>query len=175
MMAANIIKSDNGPAGSPDITLVCAGDTKIPAHNVLPSDKRTKNHAFTLNVEEQVKRKINDADKVLLKIEKNEDDIKIHPNSGNFKVISEEVLNLQVGQEFKSDEVLAKVTDIHQQSDKNKVVFMVKTEFSVMDVKTGSTEKAVLHTYKSKTFFMIQGNAVMADKTYCKDFFLKKT
>ena len=51
---------------------------------------------------------------------------------------------------------------------------MVKTEFSVMDVKTGSTEKAVLHTYKSKTFFMIQGNAVMADKTYCKDFFFEK-
>ena len=51
---------------------------------------------------------------------------------------------------------------------------MVKTEFSVTDVETGSTQKAVVvHTYLTQTFYMIKGNGVMQNQTYCKDFFYK--
>ena len=50
---------------------------------------------------------------------------------------------------------------------------MVKTEFNVTNVKTGCTEKAVLHTYITKTFFMIQGKAVITCKTFSKDFFFQ--
>ena len=50
---------------------------------------------------------------------------------------------------------------------------MVKTEFNVSDVATASSNKAVLHTYISKTFFMIQGKGVMKDSSFCKDFFEK--
>ena len=52
---------------------------------------------------------------------------------------------------------VAKVTDQHFQHDRNKVPFMVKTEFIVKDVELKSEKKAVLHTYLSTTFFMIQG------------------
>ena len=48
---------------------------------------------------------------------------------------------------------------------------MVKTEFCVPDVATGSNEKAVVHTYLTQTYFMIQGNAIMQNKSCCKDFF----
>ena len=50
---------------------------------------------------------------------------------------------------------------------------MVKTEFSVTDVETGSTQKAVVHTYLTQTFYMIQGNGVMQNKIYYKDLFYK--
>ena len=39
---------------------------------------------------------------------------KIRPNSGNFKVMSEEVLGLTVGQELKTEEAIATVRDVHR-------------------------------------------------------------
>ena len=132
---------------------------------------RTKAHDFNLDKERQIQRKIVDADKALLKVENNEDDIKIRPNSGTFKVISEEVLKLEVGQEIRGNEAVAIVIDKYQQTDKSNIPFMVKTSFSVTDLKTGLAAKAVLHTYISKTFFMVQGNSVMINKVLSKDFF----
>ena len=85
--------------------------------------------------------------------EVNSEEVKIITNSGNFKYISEEVLKLQIGGEIKNDIATARVQDIHTQTDKNGIPFMVKTEFQVKDVKTGVQNKAVLHTYLSKTFF----------------------
>ena len=64
-------------------------------------ETRSKVHNCTLNVEEQVKRKIHHAASALLKVEINDDDIKIRPNSGNFKVHSEEMLKLKVGDKLK--------------------------------------------------------------------------
>ena len=68
--------------------------------------------------------------------------------------MSEEVLGLTVGQELKTEEAIATVRDVHRHTDNNKVVLMVKTELTVLDVKTGFTEKAVLQTYISKTIFL---------------------
>ena len=88
-------------------------------------------------------------------------------------MIAEEILKLKIGHEFKNEKAIATVKDVHQQTDNQNVPFMVKTEFSVTDVETGVSEKAVLHTYITKTFFMIQGKATMSDKTFSKDLLFK--
>ena len=51
---------------------------------------------------------------------------------------------------------------------------MTKTEFCVTDVATGFQQKAVLHTYITKTFFMVQGKGKMHEKTFCRDYFHEK-
>ena len=132
---------------------------------------RTKAHDFKLNVEEQVQRKVMHSLKAVLKVETNDEDIKIRPNSGNFKVLSEEIKKLKVGDEIKYKEGSAVVKDQYEQTDINKVPYMLKTEFLVTDVVNNSQQKAVLHTYLSQTFFMIQGQGVMENKRFCKDFF----
>ena len=122
----------------------------------MTEEKRTQSHDFQLNVEKEVQKKVNLATKALLKVECGEEEIKIKPNSGNFKVLSQEVINIRVWGEIKTIEGLAVVKDQHQQTDVRGIPYMVKTEFSVIDV-----EKAVVHTYLTQTFFMIQGNGVM--------------
>ena len=134
-------------------------------------EKRTQAHAFKLNVEQQVQRKVQHASKALLKVECKDEEIKIKPNSGIFKVISEALTNIKVGEEIKTYEGVAVVKDQHQQTDIRGIPYMVKTEFLVTDVATGSNQKAVVHTYLSQTFFMIQGNGVMQNGSRCKDFF----
>ena len=132
---------------------------------------RTKAHDFKLNIEEQVERKVMHALKAVLKVETNDKDIKIRPNSGNFKVLSDEIKKLKVGDEIKYKEGSAVVKDQYEQTDINKVPYMLKTEFLVTDVVNNSQRKAVLHTYLSQTFFMIQGQGVMENKRFCKNFF----
>ena len=125
--------------------------------NGVVSPTRTAAHNFKLNVEEQVQRKIEHATKAILKVEINKEDIKIKPNSGNFKVISEEIKKFKIGDEIKSKDGIAVVKDKYEQTDINKIPYMSKTEFSVTDIETNSTQKAVLHTYYTQTFLMIQG------------------
>ena len=73
-------------------------------------------------------------------------------------------MKLNVGDKLKTEELAtATVTDKHWQVDKNKVPYMLKTEFIVKNVKTFTEEKAVVHTYLTTTCFMIQGKG--------KDFF----
>ena len=73
--------------------------------NIVKSEEtRSKVHNFTLNMEEQVKRKIQHAGSALLNVEINDDDIKIRTNSGNFKVLSEEMLKLKVGDKIENTE-----------------------------------------------------------------------
>ena len=119
---------------------------------------RSKSHDFSLNIGEQVQRKVLDADKALLKVETNQDEIKIKPNSGNFKCLSEEVNKLKIGDEINTNEAVAIVKDKYEQTDTKKIPYMVKTEFLVTDVVTKSSKKAVLHTYLTQNSFMIQGN-----------------
>ena len=87
-MAAHNSKSDNTTKEFTDVTLVCQDDSKIPLHKLVLASGRATTQNFTLNVVKQEQRKINDADKALMKVENNEEDIKIRPNSGCFKVIS---------------------------------------------------------------------------------------
>ena len=48
---------------------------------------------------------------------------------------------------------------------------MIKTEFIVTNMKTGESGKAVLHTYLTQTYLMVQGNKIMQVKVLFKDFF----
>ena len=146
-----------GPVHSPDqVNLLFQKYLKMSSLtevNVVKDEEiRSKSHEFKLNVEKQINRNIEDAHKEVLKVKNNEEEIKIRPNSGNIKVIAEEVLKLKVGHEFKNEEAIATVKDVHQQTDSKNIPFMVKTEFSVTDVKAKISEKAVLHTYITKTF-----------------------
>ena len=100
-MAARNIKNESGPKEFKDVPLVCGDDYKILTQDVLKS-RKNKTNGLSLNVEKQVERKIEEA---LIKVENNEEEIKIRPNSGKFKVISEDVLGLTVGQEFKTEKV----------------------------------------------------------------------
>ena len=134
-------------------------------------DSRSKAHDFPLNVKEQVERKILHAGRIPIKVEMNEEEIKIKPNSGSFKAIYEEVLKLNVGDKIQGKDAVASVTDKHEQTDIHKITYMVKTEFLVENVATGETGKAVLHTYLTQTYFMIQGKKIMQDKGLFKDFF----
>ena len=143
-------------------------------NNVEVKPIRTHAHDFKLNIEEQVQRKIEHSVKVILKVELNEEEIKIRPNSGNLKVLSEEIMKLKVGDVIKYDDVTAVVKDQHEQTDVNKIPYMIKSEFLVKDVVNGSEQKAVLHTYVSQTFFMIQGKGIMQDQSFCKSFFYDK-
>ena len=104
---------------------------------------------------------------------KNPEEIKIFPNSGNFKLLAEEVLKLKVGDEIKSKEAIATVKDQYQQTHFKGTPYMVKTELHVMDLANGCSNKVVMHTYLSRTFFMIQGKGMMKDKVFCKDFFFE--
>ena len=133
---------------------------------------RIKVHDFTLNQEEQVQRKIDHASKAMLKVEINNEEIKIKPNSGVFKVLAEEIVKLKVGDEIRTKTAVGIVKDQHQQTDNKSVPYMIKSEFLVKDLATGFSQKAVLHTYLSQTYFMIQGKGAMQDKSFCKDFFL---
>ena len=120
-------------------------------------------------MQEQVQRKVLHASKALIKVGKNDEEIKIFPNSGNFKVLAEEVIKLKVGDEINTKEALATVKDQYQQyqqTDIKGTPYMIKTEFHVLDVANGSSNKAVMHT-----FFMIQGKCKMSNKSFCKDFF----
>ena len=122
-------------------------------------------------MQEQVQRKVLHASKALIKVGKNDEEIKIFPNSGNFKVLAEEVIKLKVGDEINTKEALATVKDQYQQyqqTDIKGTPYMIKTEFHVLDVANGSSNKAVMHT-----FFMIQGKGIMSNKSFCKDFFFE--
>ena len=132
---------------------------------------RSKQHDITLNVVKQVQKKIDDSEKALIMTEINKEEIKIITNSGNFKAIFEEVNKLKTGNELVSEIANARVTDQHAQTDKNGVPFMIKTEFRVTDIATGFQQKAVLHSYITKGFFMIQGKGKMHDKSFCRDYF----
>ena len=61
---------------------------------------------------------------------------------------------IEVGADAKPKAI---VTDQYYQVDRNQTPFIVKTEFTVKNVETGIEKKAVLHTYLTTTFFMIQG------------------
>ena len=138
-----------------------------------PTQERRKQHDVTINVVKQVQRKVDDSDKALIMTEVNKEEIKVITNSGNFKYISEEVVKLQVGGDIKTDTATARVIDQHAQTDRNGITFMLKTEFRVTDLVTSVQQKSVLHTYFSKTFFMIQGKGPMHDKSSCRDYFHK--
>ena len=119
---------------------------------------RSKEHNIQINQIKQVQKKVNDASKSLVRIEYKDDHIKIKPNSGCFMVISDKVKEMKVGDIIKMDDkTIATVTDQHLQVDRNKVPFIMKTELIVKKVETGSENKAVLHTYITTTFLMIQG------------------
>ena len=75
-----------------------------------------------------------------LEVEFKINNIKVKPNSGNFKVISDEVLKLNVGDEIKAEGNVAIVTDQHLQVDTKQVPFIAKTEFNVKNEESG-TEK----------------------------------
>ena len=132
---------------------------------------RSKQHDITLNVVKQVQNKIDDSEKALIMTEINKEEIRIITNSGNFKAIFEEVNKLKTGNELVSEIDNARVTDQHAQTDKNGVPFMIKTEFRVTDIAMGFQQKAVLHSYITKGFFMIQGKGKMHDKSFCRDHF----
>ena len=132
---------------------------------------RSKQHDISLNVVKQVQKKIDDSEKALIMTEVNKEEIKIITNSGNFKAIFEEVDKLKNGDNLVSDIANARVTDQHAQTDKNGVPFMIKTEFRVTDIATGFQQKAVLHSYMTKGFFMIQGKGKMHHKSFCRDYF----
>ena len=94
--------------------------------------------------------------------------------SGNFKVLAEDIIKLKVVDLIQHKDAVATFKDQHQQTDIKGTTYMVKTEFNVLDVATGSSNKAVLHTYIRKRFFMIQGKGVMKDRSFCKDFFFEQ-
>ena len=107
-----------------------------------------------------MQKKVNDASKTLVRVEHKEDHIKIKPNSGWFKVISDKVKKMKVGDKIELGyevTVTVTVTDQYYQVDRTQTPFIGKTEFNVKNVKTGSEKKAVLHTYITTTFLMIQG------------------
>ena len=89
-----------------------------------------------------------------MKVEINNEEIKLKPNSGNYKVLPEEVLKLKVEDKIGSKD-WAEVKDQHQQTDFRGIPYMVKTEFIVTDVATGSNHKFVIHTYLTQTYFMV--------------------
>ena len=76
-------------------------------------------------------------------------------------------MKLNNGDDVQGEVASARVTDKNTQTDKNGVPFLIKTEFCVTDVVTGFQQKAVLHTYLTKSFFMIQGKGKMHDKSFC--------
>ena len=123
---------------------------------------RSKEHDIKINRIKQVQKKVDDASKALIMVEFKDDNIKIKPNSGNFKAISDELMKLSIGNEIKNEgTALAIVADQHSQVNKDQIPFLVKTEFSVKNIKKNSIEKAVLHTYITTTCFMIQGKGRM--------------
>ena len=69
-------------------------------NTVYIEDSRSTKHEFAVNIEEQVQRKVAHASKALLKIERNDQEIKIIPNSGNFQVLAEDIVKLKVGDEI---------------------------------------------------------------------------
>ena len=81
---------------------------------------------------------------------------------------------MKIGDEIKSKYGIAVVKDKYEQTDINKIPYMSKTEFAVTDIETNSTQKAVLHTYYTQTFLMIQGKGVMQNKSYCRKLIWKK-
>ena len=111
---------------------------------------RSKQHDITLDIAKQVQNKVDASEKALIMTEVNTEEIKIITNSGNFKVISEEVMKLNNGNEIKGDVATAKVTDQNSQKDKNGVAFMIKTEFSVTDVATGFQQKSCVALISNK-------------------------
>ena len=73
---------------------------------------RSKEHDFKINQIKQVQKKVGDASNALIRVEYKEDHIKIKPNRGNFKVISEEVKKMKCGDEIRFEiGPIAKVTD----------------------------------------------------------------
>ena len=135
------------------------------------NESRSKAHDIVLNVHDQVERKILHAGNSVMRVEVNEEEIKIKTNSGSFKALSEEIIKLNVGDKIEGTEATATVRDHYEQTDINKIPYMVKTEFFVTNVKTGESGKAVLHTYLTQTYFMVQGNKIMQGKVLFKDFF----
>ena len=94
----------------------------------------------------QVQKKVDNSEKALIMTEINRDEVKIITNSGIFQDISEEIKKLHNGREIKTEMAIARVTDIHVQTDKNNVPFLIKTEFRVNNLVTRIQHKAVLHT-----------------------------
>ena len=139
---------------APIMKLKCEGNLKERKVKEKTVHGRSKEHNLKINQTKQVQKKVNDASKSLVRV----DHIKIKPNSGCFKVISDKVKKMKVGDQIEvGNESTATVTDQYYQVDRQQTPFMVKTEFTVHNVKTGSEKKAVLHTYITTTFFMIQG------------------
>ena len=61
--------------------------------------------------------KVNLSSNAIIQVECGEEEIKIKLNSDNFKVLSQEVVNILVGGEIKTKEGVAIVKDQHQQTD----------------------------------------------------------
>ena len=79
---------------------------------------RKKEHDIKINRLKQVQKKVDDASKALIRVEYKNDDIQIKTNSGNFKIISEEVMKLNMGDIMKTGgDTIATVTDKFWQVD----------------------------------------------------------
>ena len=61
--------------------------------------------------------KVHPASKALLKVECNDEEIKIRPNCGSFSTLLEELINIKVKKEIKTYEGTAVVKDQHKQTD----------------------------------------------------------
>ena len=87
-------------------------------------------------------------------------------------MLTEELVKLKIGDEVKTKDGIATVKDLYQQTDAKGTPYMVKTEFHVMNLGNGCSNKVVMHTYLSRTFFMLQEKGMMKDKVFSKDLFL---
>ena len=88
--------------------------------------RRIKEHNLQINRTKQVQKKVDDASKALIQVGFKTDNVKVKPKSGNFKVISDEMLKLNVGDKIKSKGNVATLTDHNLQVDTNKVPFIEK-------------------------------------------------
>ena len=136
----------------------CEGNSVIKKVKEKSLSGRSKAHNFQLNEMKAVQKKVNAASKSLVRVEFKDDHIKVKPNSGVFQKTSEKVKGMKVGDKVQiDDKAIATVTDQHYQLYRKNIPFMVKTEFLVNVRETGLEKKAVLHSYLTTTFFMIQG------------------
>ena len=104
----------------------------------------------------------------MLKVEIYDDDIKIWPNSGNFKVLSEEMLKFKVGDKIENTESIAIVKDQVEKTDIKEISFIAKTEFQVTNIKTGSCILIqVKHISRSKAMepLKINGSVKISSST----------
>ena len=69
----------------------CEENVKVGKVKEKSTYARSKEHNFQINQVKQVQKKVNHASKSLVRVEHKEDHIKVKPNSGCFKVLSERV------------------------------------------------------------------------------------